>query len=134
MGAIIIGAGAAIGMFDLKSECVDGKQVSAHVLYVAGGAGIGPKYIPGGRSGGGISLHDASQEPNADNLQGPAGYLDIGVTVGQISIGYGRFWLGRAYSASISGGGLDVGASVTLGSSTVLSQNTTKCGCSGSSP
>lgn len=134
MGAVIIGAGAAGGTFNLKSECVDGKQVSAHVLYVAGGAGIGPKYIPGGGSGGSISLHDSSQEPNAKNLQGPAGYLDIGVTVGKISIGYGRFRLGHAYSDSISSGGLDIGASVTLGSSTVLSQSTTKCDCSGGSP
>lgn len=132
--SIIIGFGAAGGLFDLHSDCVDGKQVYAHVLYVAGGGGIGPHFLIGGGTGGSISLHDSSEEPNAENLAGPAGYVDVGVTVGiGVSI-LNRFRLGHAYSDSVGGGGLDIGASVTLGSSTVLSQNTTKCDCSGGSP
>jgi len=128
-GALVVGAGAILGHFDLTSECVDNQQAEIEVTLLNGAAGVGPKWSLGADDRGEVSFHDASETINPELAAGPSGVLGIGATVGKLSISYTKIRLGHLYSDSVDSRGLDIGASVGLGSSWVTKTTWKKCGC-----
>lgn len=128
-GALVIGAGAILGYFDLTSECVDNQQAEIEVTLLNGAAGVGPKWNPATDDRGEVSFHDASETINPELAAGPSGVLGAGATVGKLSISYTKIRLGHLYSDSVDSRGLDIGASVGLGSSWVTKTTWKKCGC-----
>jgi hypothetical protein len=132
--ALIIGVGAAYATFDLTSkECVNGKRVVATVKFAGPGGGVGPKFIIGSQDRGSIVLDDHSDTVDPSRLEGAAGVVGVGATIGNLSVGFTRIRLGHAFSKDVETSGLDVGASIMIGSSTVVSTKYVSCGCSSGS-
>lgn len=128
----IEGVGAGFFMFDLKSDCVGGKQVEAKVLASAVAAGVGAKWTGGGSS---VQLHDWTDQANADTLEGGFAALSAGIVVGGGG-GWSKYRLGNAWSDGFGfmpqgpAFGFDFSAGVYIGASYVLSSSSKDCsGC-----
>ena len=105
--------------FDLTSDCVNGKKYNAEVTYVGPNGGAGAKFLAGGDVQGSISFEDHKQDVDPANLEDLAGIFSAGVQIGSLGLGYTTIRLGDAFSRGITAKGLDVGASLSFGSSTV---------------
>lgn len=131
-GALVIGAGAILGYFDLTSECVNNRQAEIEVTLLNGAAGVGPKWNPITDDRGNVSFHDASETIDPELAAGPSGVLGAGFTVGKLSLfSYTKIRLGHLYSDSVNSAGFDIGASLGVGSSWVTKTSWNKCSCGG---
>lgn len=136
-GALIDGVGAGVFVFDLKSDCVNGKQVSAVVIAPAVAAGFGAKATGGGSS---VQLHDWTNDPNADTLNGVFVAISAGIVVGGGG-GWSKYTVGNAYSDGLGwmpqgpAYGFDFSVGAFVGSAAVVSSSTATCdeNCQGSS-
>lgn len=129
--SFVIGTGAGHVSFDLTSECVDGKQSNAQVTMVGPGLGAGFKALIGADVQGSVTFNDWQNDLDPSRLEGLAGVFSAGVQVGPLGGGVTKFRLGDSFSQSVTNTrGLDVGASVLMGSSTITGgKGVTDCGC-----
>lgn len=121
--------GATIGFFDLRSECVNGIQSTAEVMYSGPAGAIGAK-VTG--SEGDIAFEDHHDSVKPWVLQGPAGMLGASAQVGPVGADAGKIVLGDAYQRPVEGGercAVDLGAGVSFGSSTLTDFSVSRCGC-----
>ena len=121
--SLVIGVGFSVTNFDLTSDCVDGKTFNAKVVMVGPAGGLGLKalsFLATAQEDGTISFHDNSETIDPSRLEGGAGAISIGATVGKLSIEPGRIRIGRAFSDDVNATGLNIGAGLTLGSSTIV--------------
>ncbi len=128
----VAGGGAGFFKFDLTSECKDGKQVHATVAASALALGVGLKFTG---SASAVSLHDYTDTPNAETLEGAFGIIGVSSVVGAGG-SFGKIKIGHARSNfGLSGPiyGLDISAGVFMGAGHVTSSQVTACSCKGNS-
>lgn len=138
----VAGVGGSVFRFKLNSECVHG--VKAHVVVDARGpsAGLGIKGLPPfGFSTSAITLNDRLDHVDPSVLEGFFGVHNIGFAGGvgySVSLvqlgGNGRGLQPPERSGAFSFGpgfetGFDAGYTVTFGSSNIVEQKITHCGC-----
>lgn len=101
-------------------------------MFAGPGAGVSVPKLFASETYGNISFQDYQTGITPSSFQGFAGDVSIGVGVGSLSVSFNRTRLGRAFSIGSGGeqtGGLNVGASLTLGSSTVTDVKLEDCRC-----
>ncbi len=124
---LVGGVGSIWMEFILTSDCVDGQEAKVTIQAVGPAGGVGFK---ASESRGNISFEDHRDTIQPDVFNGGFGALQLGILVGKFGGSIGKVRLGDAYSRE--GGdlrGLDVGATLTLGSSTVTNVEVSSCGC-----
>ncbi len=125
--AAIDGVGAGFFLFDLTSECTNGKQAHAKVFASSVAGGFGAKWTG---SGSAIQMHDWTDTPNPDVFNGVFVMASGGIVAGGGG-GCSKVTLGDAYSDGFCGGpvyGFDFSAGVYVGASMVIgSPEVTDC-------
>ena len=130
--AFIEGVGAGWVDMVLTSDCVDGKRFTANVKGVGPGVGVGIPKIPlvASETYGTFTVDDRRDRADPSNLSGGFAWASIGVSVGRRDASLGRVRVGKAYGNNPDhGSGLDVGATVILGTSTVTGVRSEACSC-----
>ncbi|MFA1752748.1 RHS repeat-associated core domain-containing protein [Xanthomonas campestris] len=132
VGALSVGA----YVFDLTSQCVNGRK--AHVLVRAWGAGFGAglKYLPVTSTAGNVTLEDQLPDIVPSNLVGLFFMENAGVSVGGFGGGCNAYQMGSEWtpavskngtSCSLGGGGLDAGIGLQWGKSELVGLKWLKC-------
>lgn len=132
-GGLVLGIGAGGVLFELESECVDGKRAFVTVLAVGPGFGVGvklpklPKAIPSGTVGN-VTFDDfliGVLDP--DQYSGPYKQAGISAVIAG-GVGHQKIQCGHAH-ATVTGTsfGLDVGATGFAGSCTVINSRVEDC-------
>lgn len=129
---LIEGVGSCETTYTLTSDCVGGKRQIITVVYVGPGVGAGIPKFATSESSGAISFNDHQSDVSANSFNGAGGDLGVGFNVGTWGPSFNRTRLGKAYSTG-SGGSqnfwVNIGATLTLGSSTVTDVRTEDCSC-----
>ena len=126
------GVGGVIGEFDLKSECADGFQATAKVLFTGPAGGVGIKLA---EVNGRVAFEDHQQDVNVNVFNGVGAIASAGFQIFSVGRSVGDITLGNAYQRPVDGDsesfGLDFGALVSLGSSTITDSTYSygKCSC-----
>ncbi|WP_253276152.1 RHS repeat-associated core domain-containing protein [Xanthomonas campestris] len=132
VGALSVGA----YVFDLTSQCVNGRK--AHVLVRAWGAGFGAglKYLPVTSTAGNVTLEDQLPDIVPSNLVGLFFMENAGISVGGFGGGCNAYQMGSEWtpavskngtSCSLGGGGLDAGIGLQWGKSELVGLKWLKC-------
>jgi len=133
-GELLIVFGGGGKYFNLVSECVNGQQAEAEVLFVGGGVGgsLGFTVIPVSAEED-LIFRDSNTEPEPFVFDGQAGMVSMGVQLAPVDFGIRRITLGDAQYESGTGvgatGGVEIGGFVITGSSTVLDSKIRECPC-----
>lgn len=128
---LIVGVGLSLSLFELMSECVDGKQAKVDVIAVGPGKGFGlgtPTF-----SAGNACFEDQFSNVDPYVFNGIYSSYYAGFTAIVYGAGLEVAVLGSAANCNLFGQGLSFGLSVgysyVLGSSTVRSVEWRECGC-----
>ncbi len=119
--------GGTFMRFNLKSECIDGKQGEVTVWAVGPAAGFGGKV---GITGSPITFEDGKSSVEPSSFDGEFAVAQIGFARGPGGSISG-IKLGSAYQVGLLGflAGYDNSAFVAWGSSTVMDSEITECEC-----
>jgi RHS repeat-associated protein len=121
--ALIEATGAGWVDLALTSDCVNGKRFNAQVKGVGPGFGVGvPKLPPfGSETYGRVDLKDPYDDINPNHLSGRFFWGSVGFSVGTFDQSVGWVVVGSARGPNPQhASGLDIGASMILGSATVM--------------
>lgn len=132
VGALSVGA----YVFDLTSQCVNGRK--AHVLVRAWGAGFGAglKYLPVTSTAGNVTLEDQLPDIVPSNLVGLFFMENAGVSVAGFGGGCNAYQMGSEWTPAVSkngtscspgGSGLDAGIGLQWGKSEFVGLKWLKC-------
>ena len=124
------GGAAGFYIFNLTSECIDGKQVRVRVY--ADGVGVGLSVFPISETGGKIEFEDDRSIPDGSVFNGEFLSLSasvawgLGGSVSKVRLGYAR---SKGWGGLI--GGIDSGSLIEIsGTAVVTNETPISCGCS----
>ncbi|SFM92082.1 RHS repeat-associated core domain-containing protein, partial [Halopseudomonas yangmingensis] len=124
-GGFAAPGGATVAYFDLVSECVSGMKSTASVLYVGPTIGLGLE-VSGAEGNIAFIMHRDDLSPW--EFQGVAGVYSASI----MGFGVSRIVLGNAFQRPVDeprGFTIEIGAAVSLGSSTLTDFSYSSCGC-----
>ena len=105
-------------------------RATIEVVFVGSAAGIGIPNVPAGESYGDIGFDDHLDYISPSSFSGFAMDVGIGAAIGSLGLEANRTRLGRAFSTGVGKhqtGGLNVGAELVVGSSTVTDTKIETC-------
>jgi RHS repeat-associated protein len=131
-GSAISVFGAGFFLYDLTSECVNGKRAHAKVVASAVAAGGGLTYTGSGSS---AKFYDFRSTPEPEVFNGAFVMWSAGVAAGSYSLGCSMTTMGDAYTeqglfdvcSANSSRGIDASFAIFLGASVVVSSQVWDC-------
>lgn len=141
-GKVLPASASAIGaigafVFDLTSQCVNGKRARVLVRAWGLGVGVGVKYLPPvNATADNLTLEDHLPDILPQNFNGLFATLGAGFTAFNWGAGCTGYQLGSEWTpavtkgvvpCSLGGAGLDAGANIMAGKSTLVGLKWSKC-------